>query len=109
MPSSTASGTQTATLGTAHILATVLTPGTYTLVVDLTALAFGETITLTLHTKALSNSASSVAYSYSFVDTQQEPLRISPPVPSLYELVVTLQQDGGTGRSFPWNLIRLDA
>ena len=107
--SSAASGTQTATLTTEHTLATVTTPGTYVLNVDTAALVNGETVALRAKVKTLSAGTSRQAYEGYFVHLQQNPSKFSIPVPALIEVVFTLRQDGGTGRAFPWNVIRIDA
>jgi hypothetical protein len=107
--SSAASGTQTATLGVEHTLATVTTAGTYVLNVDAAALVNAETLTLKLKTKTLSGGTQRIAYECKFRHILGLPSIFSVPVPTLIEIVATLQQDGGTGRSFPWNLIRIDA
>lgn len=109
MPSSTVSGAQAATLGTTHTIVTTTTAGTFVLVVDTSALVVGETLTLEVSARCRAGDTLRVAYSALFQHTQGAPLKISPPVVSLHELVATLKQEGGTGRTFPWNLVRLDA
>lgn len=107
--SSAASGTQTAVLTTEHTLATITVAGTYVLNVDAAALANGETLTLRLRTRTLAAGTSRIAYEAVFRHVLGEPALFSVPVPALIEVVATLRQDGGTGRSYPWNLIRIDA
>ncbi|MGH2359054.1 MAG: hypothetical protein ACRDGM_00705 [bacterium] len=107
--SSAASGTQTATLGVEHTLATITTAGTYVLNVDAANLVNAETLTLRLKSKTLSGGTLRLTYENKFRHIQGQPSIFSVPVPTLIEVVATLQQDGGTGRAFPWNLIRIDA
>lgn len=107
--SSSASGTQTATLTTEHILTTITTPGTYVLNVDAAALVNGETLTLRAKTKTLSAGTQRLAYEGIWKHILGKPSLFSVPVPALIEVVFTLRQDGGTGRAFPWNAIRIDA
>lgn len=102
-----ASGTQTATLTTEHTLATVTDPGVYALNVDTANLANGETLTLRLKVKTLSGGTSRQGYEAIFKHAQSEPSKFSVGVPVAVELVATLQQDGGTGRAFPWSLMKL--
>jgi len=106
--SSNSSGTQTATLGTEHTLATITTAGTYVLNVDAAALVNGETLQLKAKVKTLSGGTSRLAYHGVFKHALALPSLFSIPVPALIEVVFTLQQDGGTGRAFPWNAIRID-
>lgn len=106
--SSAASGTQTATVGTEHTLATLTVVGTYVLNVDTTNLVAGEAVTLRIKTKTLSAGASGLAFDATYKHGQGKPQKYSIPVPVLVEGVFTLQQTGGTGRAFPWNIAKLD-
>ena len=108
MAASVASGTQTATVGTEHTLHTSTLAKTFVLIVDTDNLANGDTLELRVKTKVLSTSTSRLAYAASFSHAQAAPVKLSIPVVSLHELVVTLKQTAGTGRSFDWNLVTLD-
>lgn len=100
-------GVQTATLTTEHTLATVTTPGTYVLFVDAANLANGETLTLRLKTKGTSGDTSQLAEESVFQHAQNEKNLYSKPIPSPVEVVATLTQTGGTGRSYIWALYAL--
>lgn len=107
MASSAATGTQTATLATEHTLATVTTAGVYQLQVDAANLANGETLTLKAKVKVTSTGTTRLCYEAVYKHAQGEPVKVSVPVPSLHEVVFTLQQDGGTGRAYPWEVVSL--
>ena len=107
--SSKANGSQTATLTTEHTLATVTDAGVYVLHVDIANLTGAEIVTLRLKTRARTSDTTRIAYEVDLDASAAagEPIAISPPIASLHELIVTLEQNGGTGRAFPWNLIQL--
>jgi len=107
MASVKTSGSQTATLTTEHVLATVTTAGTYQLNVDAANLAAGETLTLRLYGKARSTDTERLLYQASFSHAQLAALKSSIPVVSPHHLKVTLEQNGGTGRAFPWAVYEL--
>jgi len=102
------SGTQVATITTEHTLDTDTTGKTYVLVVDTGAMVNGDTLELRLKTKVLSGGTSRLAYMATFENIQAEPQKYSVPVPANIEIVATLKQTAGTGRSFPWSLLSLD-
>lgn len=103
-----AEGTQAATLGTSHTLATVTDAGTYLLHVDTSALGNGETLTCEIHSRVLSTGVTQLAYPAVFDDAQAAPNKISVPVmlAAGRELVFKLKQEGGVGRSFPWEVLK---
>ena len=105
---SNSSGAQIATLATEHTLATIITGGTYVLSVDLGALANGETLTLRVKSKVRAADTSRTVYESSFQHAQGAPNKYSPAIPVIAEGVFTLMQSGGTGRTFPWNILQLD-
>lgn len=99
-----ASGTQVATVGTEHTLATITTAKTFALKVDISALVASERVQLKIKQKALSAGTSRISWSavYSWLDAGVTPIIVSPPQLAPVEYVVTLKQLTGTGRSFPW-------
>lgn len=107
MASEQTSGSQTATIDTEHTLATVASAGTYVLAVDLSNMADGDTVVLRAATKVTSAGTSRQLYSASFAGVQADPHVHSIPVPAPHEVVFTLEQDGGTGRTFPWAVYSL--
>ena len=102
------SGTQAATIGTEHTLVTSTTGKTYVFVVDTNAMLNGDVLELRAKTKVLSGSVSRLAYIASFAHVQAMPNKYSPPVPANIEIVCTLKQTAGTGRSFDWVLLSID-
>lgn len=108
MPTTAASGTQTATIATEHSLATDATAGTYVLIVNLTNLANADTVVLRVKTKVLTGDTAETIYEGSYSHDQGSvPIVASPPVVSMHSITVTLEQTDGTGRAFPWALLRL--
>ena len=102
-----ASGTQTATLGTEHTLATVTAAGTYYLEVDTAALAAGETLLLSQKVKTLSGGTTRLESTGLYKHVQGVPIKRSVPIQSDQEYVATLKQTGGTGRAYPWKVMSL--
>lgn len=107
-----ASGSQACTISTEHTLSTITTGKTLVLAVDLNPLTGGATpdiIELRLKTKVLSGSTSRLAYVATYVGGMiGEPNVYSVPVPANIELVATMKQVQGTGRTFDWCLLSLD-
>jgi hypothetical protein len=104
---SVGSGTQTATLDTEHTLDTETGAGVYVLVVDTANMANGDVVILRLKTKALTGATSRLAYQATYANVQGEPNKYSIPVPVDTEIIATLEQTDGTGRNFPWNLLKM--
>jgi len=99
------SGSQTASIGTEHQLASLTTAGTYQLVVDLAAMTNGATPDITeirVYGKARSADTERLEEIYVFIGAQSKPLWRSPPVWSPHHFRVTLKQTQGTGRAYPW-------
>lgn len=112
--SSAASGSQTATLDTDHTLTTTTAPSggaIYQLRVDVAALATGESLRLRIRTKARNGDTQRDLYTMESANAQTSGLLDSPAVAVLggEDIVAILRQSGGTGRAFPWILMRLDA
>lgn len=107
MTSVKTSGSQTATLTTEHTLATVTDAGTYQLVVDAANLANNEHLTLRIYGKARSGDTERLIWPVTVSHAQVAPLVESVPIASPHHLKVTLEQNGGTGRAFPWAVYEL--
>ena len=107
MPTSIASGTQTATITTEHTLATDTTNKTYVLVVDTAAMVNGDVLELRVYTIALTAGTERLAYFATYTHAQSCPMTYSVPVPADISCKVTLKQTAGTGRAFPWKLLSL--
>lgn len=104
---SVGSGTQAATLDVEHTLDTETTAGVYVLVVDTNAMALGDITILRIKTKDKSGGDSRLAFSAVYANVQAEPHKYSPPIPVDTEIICTLEQTDGTGRSYDWNLLRI--
>ncbi len=107
--SQTNSGTQTATISTEHTLATITTAGVYILVVNMTNMAGSDELTLRAKEKVLTGSTSAVAHTAMYKGVQADKTTRSIPIECVHELVFTLQQTAGTGRSFEWSVRNLQA
>lgn len=101
------SGSQTATLTTEHDLATVTDAGTYQLVVDCALLVDDETLELRIYGKARTTDTERLLYEASFTHAQTTTLKASLAVVSPHHARFTLEQNGGTGRAFPWAVYEL--
>ncbi len=102
-----ANGTQAATISTEHTLATVTTAGVYVLRVDVNALVNGDRLTLRAKVKALSGGTTRQLFAAVLEHAQADKIVDSIPVPIAHEVVFTLQQNAGTGRSFDWSVLSL--
>lgn len=106
------SGTQAATVGTEHTLLDTSSAGTYTFEVDANALAGGDTLELRIYKMVLTGGTRRVAYfqSYAGVQSSDDKIKISVPVSTDLTdsgaLRFTLKQTVGTGRSFPWKVLK---
>jgi hypothetical protein len=102
------SGTQTATLTTEHTLDAPSTGGSRVLTVDAAALVAGETLRLRIKEPCLSGGTERVTRDVSFPGPMtSEPIIKSPPFDMPHGGTFTLTQTGGTGRSFPWRVVKL--
>lgn len=99
-----ASGTQTATIGTEHTLATITTAKPFQLLVDISALAAGEYVEIKVKRKVLSAGTLGISFSgiYSWLDAAVNPVVMCDPILSTSSFVATIKQLSGTGRAFPW-------
>jgi hypothetical protein len=100
-------GSQTATLDTEHTLNTTspeTTDGAFQLVVDVALLVNDETLTLKIKEKARSGDTQRLLWSATYKHIQARPLVASPPIILLHGWDMTLEQNGGTGRAFPWSI-----
>lgn len=106
------SGTQTATITTEHTLQDINSAGTYTLHVDTNALADGDTVELRIYQMVLTSGTRRVCYYEAYHDAQGADDQIKISVPISNELTdsgslrFTLLQTVGTGRAFPWKVLR---
>lgn len=107
-----ATGTQTATIGTEHTLADIAVAGTFTLHVDKNVMADGDVLELRVYQIVLTGGTRRVAYFDRWQDAQSADDMIAISVPISNELTdagslrFTLKQTAGTGRNFPWKVLK---
>lgn len=110
--SAESSGTQAATISTEHTLRDVSSAGTFTLHVDLVNLADGDLVELRIYQMVLTGGTRRVAYIARYDGAQSTDEMIAISVPISNELTdsgalrFTLKQVSGTGRSFPWKVLK---
>jgi len=106
------SGTQTATVGTEHTLLDVAVAGTFTLHVDAVNMAAGDVLELRIYQMVLTGGTRRVAYfeDFSGVQPVDDVIKISVPISNELTdagaLRFTLKQTAGTGRAFPWKVLK---
>jgi hypothetical protein len=100
------SGTQSATINTEHTLATITTDGVFQFVVDLTNLADGDKLELRAKVKVLSGGGSVLEDLIVLEHGQSNKVFRDIARMSIHEIVYTLKQTAGTGRSFPWSVLK---
>ncbi len=105
-------GTQTAVVGTEHTLLDVAVAGTFTFHVDKIAMAAGDTLELRIYQIVLTGGVRRVAYFQAYSGAQPADDMIAISVPISNELTdagalrFTLKQTAGTGRAFPYKVLR---
>jgi hypothetical protein len=108
-----ASGTQTATIGTEHTLASVNAAGVYRLRVDTVNMTITDALELRVKSKALTAGTlrgEDVVLYTGVQPTDQLVKRSETYETDLAEtdgLTFTLKQTAGTGRAFPWCVTRV--
>lgn len=106
------SGTQSAVITTEHTLLDVAIAGTFQLAVDKNAMQAGDTLELRVYDIVLTGGTRRVAYKDSWSGAQDADDMIAISVPISNELTdagalrFTLKQTAGTGRSFPWKVLK---
>lgn len=101
------SGTQTATVGTEHSLDTPSTIGTYKFKVDTSNMANGDVLELRIY-EQIDGTNYRQCWKGTFQNIQINPGVVSPVhETSGNTLKFTLKQTAGTGRSYPWQVIRI--
>jgi hypothetical protein len=109
-PTTQATATQTATIGTEHTLADVAVAGTFQLKVDASALTTGDILELRVYSIVRTGGTRGVEYSAVWYDAQTDDvIKASVPVGNdltdAGSLRFTLKQTAGTGRAFPWKVL----
>jgi hypothetical protein len=102
------SGTTSAlTIGTEATLATDTNNGTFVLEVDTSNLVLGDLLEIRVYTITLSGGTLTQAWKGTYQHAQINNHKISPPVASDQSVKCTLKQTAGTGRTFPWKMLRI--
>lgn len=108
-----ASGTQTATVTTEHQLADTAAAGIYTFEVDCNAMVAGDVLELRVYKMILTAGTSRVVFVGFFYGAQATDDLVKVSVPVTNELTdstslrFSLKQTFGTGRAFPWKVVKI--
>lgn len=103
-----ATGSQTATIGVEHTLATITDLGSYVSSVDISNTAAGDEGVIRVYKKVRASSSSELIYPARFSHISKISNIIeSIPVRSNHEYILTLEQTAGTGRSYDWEVSEL--
>ncbi|OGO52121.1 MAG: hypothetical protein A2148_12485 [Chloroflexi bacterium RBG_16_68_14] len=107
-------GTQTAVIGTEHVLATITAAGVYQLVVDTRNMVNGDVLELRTYLAVRSGESRRLARIDRYGDRQGdgaadtaakgEVVKFSIPYTSVFGIRFALKQTAGTGRSFVWSV-----
>jgi hypothetical protein len=101
------SGTPTLSIGSETTLVTDTNNATFVLEVDVTNMVNGDLLEIRIYTVTLSGGALTQAWKGTYQHNQVNDHKISPPIASDQSLKCTLKQTAGTGRAFPWKLLRI--
>lgn len=103
-----ASGTQTAVIGTEHILDSPTTNGTYAFSVDTVNMANGDLVELRVYDMIDGTNLRQVFKgTCQHAQTGSNVGKVSPPIAVTAGAKFTLKQTAGTGRVFPWSVRRI--
>jgi len=108
-----ASGTQTAVVTTEHFLSSPNEAGKFQLEVDKTNMAAGDVVELRAYKMVLTGGTSRVVYIQTYYGAQptDDLISLSPVIPNdLAEanaVRFSLTQTFGTGRAFPWKVLKV--
>lgn len=112
MPTLSTSGTQTAVIGTEHQLADTSVAGVYSFHVDCNAMAAGDILELRVYQMVLTAGTSRVVFEQTFYGAQvsDDQIKMSLPVGNdltdSTALRFSLKQTFGTGRAYPWKVLK---
>lgn len=107
-----ATGTQTATIGTEHFLSSPNVAGVFTLHVDASNMATGDTLELRVYQMVLTLGTQRVQQYYVCTDAQSadDEIKVSNPIGNeltdTNSLRFSLKQTAGTGRSYVWKVLQ---
>jgi hypothetical protein len=100
------SGSQTATIGTEHILDSPTAAATYVFGVDTVNLALGDLVELRVY-DMIDGVNYRQCWKGTYQHTQVNNGKKSPPIDVTTQAKFTLKQTTGTGRAFPWSVRRI--
>jgi hypothetical protein len=100
------SGTQTATIGTEHILDSPTTNATYVFHADMVNLVLGDLVELRVYDMVDGTNYRQV-WKGTYQHVQINNGKASPPIAVTTQAKFTLKQTAGTGRAFPWSVRRI--
>lgn len=103
---SVASGTQAATIDSLHVLSAQTGVGAYVFEIDTSALKSGDTLEIHVRNKILSGGTLADTQFVELSGVQEVPNWRSDAILSDVEISPAIKQTSGTGRSFPWKLLR---
>ena len=101
------SGTQTAVINTEHSLDTSTTNATFVFEVDASNMVAGDVTELRVKGITLTGGTAALMWKQTLQGPQTCDRVQSPPVASDISITVTLKQIAGTGRAYPWKLLRI--
>lgn len=111
-PTLYASGTQTATVTTEHVLTDVNVPGTFIIDINTVNMAAGDVVEFRVYEVTLTGGTKRVAYFMAYYgvqptdDIQKISLPIGNDLTDATALEFTLKQTFGTSRNFDWKVLR---
>ena len=100
------SGTQTATIGTEHVLGSPTTSATYVFSVDMVNLTTGDLVELRCYDMVDGTNYRQM-WKGTYQHVQINNAKASPPLAVTTQAQFTLKQTAGTGRAFPWSVRRI--
>lgn len=103
----TQNGTQAATVSTEHTLGVEETDDAYfSLLVDTSNMVVGDVLILRAKVKVKTGGTARTVARATFRDAQELAASLSIPVPNIYGIVFTLEQNAGTSRNFDWSILK---
>lgn len=100
------SGSQTATIGTEHVLDSPTTVATYVFSVDTVNMANGDLLELRVYDMIDGTNYRQI-WKGTYQHIQINVGKVSPPIAVTTQAKFTLKQVAGTGRAFPWSVRRI--
>ena len=101
------SGTQTAVIGTEHVLFNPLTSKFFTGYIDLTNMASGDIVEIRVSLIVKTAGSYILYFLQTYVNAQTNPLVYIPTLPSDVGFKLTLKQTAGTARTYDWRVYEI--